>query len=338
MADRYPKMVVFDADVCVSAQTVGFKEAYPDRFYEMGIAEANMVGAAAGMALCGFTPWVSTFTVFLAKRALDQVRVSVAHANLPVKLNAAYGGLPTGRGEHSFVGRGYGDHAGDAEHDRAVPGRCGRDDRDGRSRHDDRRTSLSAHGALRSAGDLRSSWRPTIGKAARLSEGDDLAICSEGMMTPVALAAVKALAARGIRARLLHYGTIKPFDHEAIIEASRECGAILTIENHSMIGGLGGAVCEALATHAPLLRQADRVPRHLHGIWRRRPDLRELRHGRRRHRPPRRRTPVPQDNAQLISGRPPMRIAVINETSRPTAMPTWSRRSMAVATKSSTAA
>ena len=96
MADRYPKMVVFDADVCASTQTVGFRNAFPDRFYEMGIAEANMVGAAAGMALCGFTPWVSTFTVFLAKRALDQVRISVAHANLPVKLNASYGGLPTG--------------------------------------------------------------------------------------------------------------------------------------------------------------------------------------------------------------------------------------------------
>jgi transketolase len=254
MADRYPKMVVFDADVCASTQTLGFKKAYPDRFYEMGIAEANMVGAAAGMALCGFTPWVSTFAVFLAKRALDQVRISVAHANLPVKLNSAYGGLPTGRAgaTHSSVE--------DLAIMRAMPNMtvlCPADAVETIAMTD---LAMAIDGPVY----LRTvrcevpvifdpSWRPTIGKAARLSEGEDVAICSEGMMTPVALAAVEALTARGIRARLLHYGTIKPFDHEAVAEASRDCGAIVTIENHSMIGGLGGAVCEALADHAPCL-------------------------------------------------------------------------------------
>jgi len=254
IADKYPKMVVFDADVCISTQTVGFKKAYPDRFYEMGIAEANMVGAAAGMALCGFTPWVSTFAVFLAKRALDQVRVSVAHTNLPVKLNGAYGGLPTGRcgATHSSVE--------DLAVMRAMPNMtvlCPADAVETMAMTD---LAMTIDGPVY----LRTvrcevpvifdpSWRPTIGKAARLSDGDDLAICSEGMMTPVALAAVKALAARGIRARLLHYGTIKPFDHEAVVDASRDCGAILTIENHSMIGGLGGAVCEALAYDAPCI-------------------------------------------------------------------------------------
>jgi transketolase len=247
IADAYPKMVVFDADVCASTQTVGFKKAHPDRFYEMGIAEANMVGAAAGMALCGFTPWVSTFAVFLAKRALDQVRVSVAHANLPVKLNAAYGGLPTGRAgaTHSSVE--------DLAIMRAMPNMtvlCPADAVETMAMTD---LAMTINGPVY----LRtvrcevpvifdSSWRPTIGKATKLSDGGDLAICSEGMMTPVALAAVEKLAARGIGARLLHYGTIKPFDHEAVAEASRDYGAILTIENHSVIGGLGGAVCEAL--------------------------------------------------------------------------------------------
>ncbi len=250
LADTYPKMVVFDADVSASTQTIHFKKAHPERFYEMGIAEANMVGAAAGMALCGFTPWVSTFAVFLAKRALDQVRVSVAHANLPVKLNAAYGGLPTGRAgaTHSSVE--------DLAIMRAMPNMTVLTPADAVETMAMTNLAMTIEGPVY----LRTvrcevpvifdpSWRPTIGKAAKLSEGDDIAICSEGMMTPVALAAVEKLAARGIGARLLHYGTIKPFDNEAIVEASRDCGAILTIENHSVIGGLGGAVCEALADH-----------------------------------------------------------------------------------------
>ncbi len=254
MADKYPKMVVFDADVCASTQTIGFKKAHPDRFYEMGIAEANMVGAAAGMALSGFIPWVSAFTVFIAKRALDQVRVSVAHANLPVKLNAAYGGLPTGRAgaTHSSVE--------DLAIMRAMPNMtvlCPADAVETIAMTD---LAMSIDGPVY----LRTvrcevpvifdpAWRPTIGKAAQLSDGDDLAICSEGMMTPVALAAVEALKVRGIHARLLHYGTLKPFDEAAVIAASRDCGAILTIENHSVIGGLGGAVCEVLADNAPCL-------------------------------------------------------------------------------------
>ena len=250
IADTYPKMVVFDADVCASTQTIAFKQAYPDRFYEMGIAEANMVGAAAGMALCGFTPWVSTFAVFLAKRALDQVRVSVAHAKLPVKLNAAYGGLPTGRAgaTHSSVE--------DLAIMRAMPNMTVLTPADAVETMAMTDLAMSIEGPVY----LRTvrcevpvifdqSWRPAIGKAAKLSEGGDVAICSEGMMTPVALAAAEKLAARGIGARLLHYGTIKPFDNEAIVEASRDCGAILTIENHSVIGGLGGAVCEALGDH-----------------------------------------------------------------------------------------
>jgi transketolase len=254
IADAYPQMLVFDADVCASTQTLGFKKAHPDRFYEMGIAEANMVGAAAGMALCGYTPWVSTFAVFLAKRALDQIRICVAHANLPVKLNASYGGLPTGRAgaTHSSVE--------DIAVMRAMPNMTVLTPADAVE------TMAMTDLAMRIPGPvyLRTvrcevpvifdkSWRPVAGQAAQLSDGDDVAICSEGMMTPNALAAAEKLAGLGIRARLLHYGTIKPFDAEAVIRASRECGAILTVENHSVIGGLGGAVCEALAEHAPCL-------------------------------------------------------------------------------------
>jgi transketolase len=213
-----------------------------------------MVGAAAGMATCGFTPWVSTFAVFVAKRALDQVRVAVAHTNLPVKLNGSYGGLPTGRAgaTHSSVE--------DIAVMRAMPNMtvlCPADAVE---------TMAMTELAMRIPGPvyLRTvrcevpvifdkSWQPQCGRAAQLSDGEDVAICSEGMMTPVALAAVDKLARLGIRARLLHYGTIKPFDAAAAIAASRDCGAILTIENHSVIGGLGGAVCETLAEHAPCM-------------------------------------------------------------------------------------
>jgi transketolase len=254
IADTYPQMVVFDPDVCASTQTAGFRTKHPDRFYEMGIAEANTIGVAAGMAACGFTPWVSAFAVFLAKRALDQVRVSVAYPGLPVKLNAAYGGLPTGRAgaTHSSVE--------DIAVMRAMPNMTVLTPADAVE------TIAMTELAMRIPGPvyLRTvrcevpvifdkSWKPECGKAAQIADGDDVAICSEGMMTPVALAAVDKLAKLGIRARLLHYGTIKPFDNDAVIRASRECGAILTIENHSVIGGLGGAVCETLAEHAPCL-------------------------------------------------------------------------------------
>lgn len=248
MADRYPKMVVFDADVAASTQTAAFGKAHPERFYEMGIAEANMVGAAAGMALCGFTPWVSTFAVFIAKRALDQVRVSVAHTNLPVKLNGTYGGLPTGRAgaTHSSVE--------DLAIMRAMPNMtvlCPADAVETVAMAD---LAMGIDGPVY----LRTvrcevpvifepGWKPVIGRAARLTQGNDVAICSEGMMTPVARAAVDLLAARGIAARLLHFGTLKPFDTEAVLDAARGCGAIVTLENHSVIGGLGGAVAEALA-------------------------------------------------------------------------------------------
>jgi len=190
-------MWCFDADVGASTQTVVFKKAHPDRFYEMGIAEANMVGAAARHGVVRFTPWVSTFAVFLAKRALDQVRVSVAHANLPVKLNAAYGGLPTGRAGATPFGRWR-----NLAIMRAMPNMtvlCPADAVETMAMTD---LAMKIDGPVY----LRtvrcevpvifdSSWRPTIGKATKLSDGGDLAICSEGMMTPVALAAAERLAA-----------------------------------------------------------------------------------------------------------------------------------------------
>ncbi len=252
LSDEYPDLRVLDADVCTSSQTSIFRDAYPDKFYQMGIAEANMVGAAAGMATVGLMPLVSTFAVFLAKRALDQIRVSVAYPRLNVKINGSYGGLPTGKAgaTHASVE--------DIAIMRAmphmrvlVPG-------------DSVETKIATKLTLDTPGPvyLRTVRCPvpTIfgeshkiewGKAEILTEGQDLCLISTGMMTPKALKAALTLRKQGIKVRHLHMASIKPIDEDAIVKAARDCGQIITIENHSVIGGLGGAVSEVTATRSP---------------------------------------------------------------------------------------
>ncbi len=252
MAPLYPDMVVLDPDVCTSTQTALFRSAYPERFYEMGIAEADSVGAAAGMAACGLIPWVSTFAVFLACRACDQVRVSVAHTNLPVKLNGSYGGLPSGRAgaTHSSIE--------DLAVMRAMPNMTVL------SSADAAETRALALLAMRIPGPvyLRTvrcelpalfgpDHEPEVGKAVVLAEGSDLALLSEGMMAHRALEAAEILSREGIRARVLHFPTIKPLDRQAVAAAARECGILVTVENHSRVGGFGSAVCEAVAQDYP---------------------------------------------------------------------------------------
>ena len=252
LAESYPKLRVFDADVCTSTQTHFFRDQYPSRFYQMGIAESNMVGAAAGMATTGLIPFVSTFSVFLAKRAIDQIRVSIAYPGLNVKLNGAYAGLPTGKAgaTHSSLQ--------DIAIMRCmpnmkvlVPG-------------DPLETKLAVNLALQTPGPvyLRTVRCPVpvifsenhkleFGKAQILHEGNDAALISTGMMTPKALEAADILERKGIHIRLIHMPSIKPADEEAIIAASRECGKIVTVENHSIHGGLGGLVAEVTSLKAP---------------------------------------------------------------------------------------
>jgi transketolase len=254
MAETWPEMVVLDPDVCTSTQTSLFRAAFPARFYAMGIAEANAVCTAAGMAACGMRPWVSTFAVFLATRALDQIRISVAHADLDVKLNGSYGGLPSGRGgaTHSSVE--------DLAIMRVMPNMRVLTPADAVE------TRAMVDLAMRQRGPvyLRTmrcelpvifddSFVPEIGKAVELAPGNDVAILSEGMMTHRALAAAEILAREGVRTRVLHFGSIKPIDREAIVRAAVECGRIVTVENHSRAGGFGSAVCEVLAEEAPCL-------------------------------------------------------------------------------------
>ncbi len=252
MAGKYPAMVVLDPDVCTSTQTSQFRTAFPDRFYAMGIAEANAVCVAAGMATCGLRPWLSTFAVFMATRALDQVRVSVAHANLDVKLNGAYGGLPSGRGgaTHSSIE--------DIAIMRTMPNMTVLTPADAQ----ETRAMVELAMDIRGPVYLRTlrcdlpvlfdqNHKPVLGKAIELRAGNDVAIMAEGMMSYRALLAADLLERSGIKARVLHFGTVKPLDKESIIKASRECGIIITVENHSRVAGFGSAVAEVVSESAP---------------------------------------------------------------------------------------
>ena len=247
-----PDVVVFDADVGTSTCSASFRAAYPKRFIQAGIAEQNMVGLAAGMSTLGFIPWVSTFAVFLAKRAADQVRVSVAYAQRNVKLNGAYGGIPTGKAgaTHQSVE--------DIAVMRCMPNMtviCPGDPWETRQAV---RAATTHPGPVY----LRTIRCPVpvvfdhthvfeIGRSYRLLEGRRLTIISTDMMTPKSIQAGLELNKEGISVRLVHMPTIKPIDEEAIVRASKETGQVLTVENHSRLGGLGGAVAEVLTEHAP---------------------------------------------------------------------------------------
>lgn len=253
LAEEYPQLVVLDPDVCMSTQTYLFRDRYPERFYQTGIAEQNMVGIAAGLSTMGFIPFASAFAVFLAHRSGDQVRNCIAHPRANVKLNGGYGGLPTGRAgaTHSSIE--------DIAVMRAIPNMTIFEPADATE------TALCAKLALDIAGPVYlrtvrcavpvvfgSDHRLETGKAVKLADGGDIGLISTGMMTPRAIDAVKSLAAEGIGIRHYHMPTIKPLDEEAVVAAAAT-GNIVTVENHSIIGGLGSAVAETTASRKPCL-------------------------------------------------------------------------------------
>lgn len=252
LGKRNKKLLVLDADVGTSTQTMMFCKKFPDRFIQVGIAEQNMMGIAAGLTTVGWLPFVSTFAVFVAKRALDQIRVSIAYPKLNVKINGAYAGLPTGKAgaTHQSVA--------DIAVMRAMPNMLVL------SPADAYETQQAVYAAAEYVGPVYirtircpvpvifdGSHKFEIGKSYRLHDGRDITIISCDMMTPKALAASQELEKEGIKARVIHMPTIKPIDEKAIIEASKETGLLMTVENHSMIGGLGGAVSEVLTDKAP---------------------------------------------------------------------------------------
>ena len=248
----YPDLLVLDGDLANSTLADKFAQAYPDRFLAMGIAEQNMAGTAAGLATLGFIPWISTFAVFAAKRDLDQVRVVIAQPSLNVKIQGAYSGLLTG-----FTGKTH-QSAEDIAVFRAMPNMTVLAPADATE------ARLAMHAATVHQGPiyLRMTRDPSpvifgpdhrfeIGEGYVLREGTDVTIISTGVQTTRALEAADLLAAEGVSAYLLHLPTLKPLDEEAVVQAAARTGAVVTAEDHTIIGGLGGAVAEVLGERRP---------------------------------------------------------------------------------------
>jgi transketolase len=252
LANEYDSLVVLDGDLANSTKADIFAEAHPGRFFEMGIAEQNMLGVAAGLATTGYVPWISTFAAFLAKRALDQIRVVISQPGLNVKMCGSYSGILTGKTgkTHQAVQ--------DIAVFRAMPHVVTIAPADAvelRSAmaammEDERPTYLRL---TRDASPVISGENHTfeIGKGYLLRDGNDVGIISTGVQTVRALEAAELLESNQISAAVLHLPTIKPLDVDAIVRLAEHTGAIVTAEDHSILGGLGGAVAEVLSEHAP---------------------------------------------------------------------------------------
>lgn len=247
-----PNVVVLDADLATSTRVHYFAQAFPERFFQMGIAEQNMMGVAAGMALSGKVPFVSTFAVFSARRACDQVAISVSHCRANVKILGAYAGIMSGNNgaSHQAVE--------DLAIMRAIPGIVVLDPADDVEMAQVVRAIVAYQGPvyLRVTRDVWPRVSPEgyqfrIGKAVQLREGRDVTLVGTGVMTSQCVAAAESLAREGIEARVLHMPTVKPVDIEAIVRAARETKGLVTAENHTIYGGLGSAVAEVLVEHTP---------------------------------------------------------------------------------------
>jgi transketolase len=248
-----PRIVVLDADLSGSTKTGIFAKKFPERFFNMGIAEANMIGTAAGMAAVGKIPFASTFAIFAVGRAWEQVRQSVAYGKANVKIVATHGGVTVGEdgGSHQTVE--------DIAIMRAVPNMTVIVPADG----PETAAAIRAVAAFKGPVYVRLGRNKVpsvfsegdafeIGKGKVVRHGTDLTFVTTGLMTAHAVTAAETLAGQGISARVLHMGTVKPLDAELLIQAARETGAIVTGEEHSIIGGLGGAVAECLGENFPV--------------------------------------------------------------------------------------
>ncbi|MDY6913314.1 MAG: transketolase C-terminal domain-containing protein [Planctomycetota bacterium] len=246
------RVVVLDADVATSTQTAKVRKVRPESFYEIGIAEQNMMCIAAGMSTLGLIPYACTFAVFASKRACDQVSISIAYPRLNVKVSGAYGGIPTGKAgaTHQAIE--------DIAIMRAMPNMTILVPADAT---ETKQAVLAAH-KLDGPVYIRTIRCPVpvlfdekhkfeIGKAVTIRQGQDVTIISTGLMTAKAQQAGELLAGEGIQARVLHVHTIKPLDEQAILSAASETAGIVTAENHNVIGGLGSAVAELLCERHP---------------------------------------------------------------------------------------
>lgn len=254
LAAEHDDFVVFDADLAAATKTGKFKDAYPDRFFDAGIAEGNMIGMAAGVATTGRVAFASTFAMFAAGRAFEQVRNSVGYPHLNVKIGATHAGISVGEdgATHQCCE--------DIALMRAIPGMTVISPAD----------DVEARAAVRAAYELDGpvylrfgrlavpvfndpeTYEFKLGKGVLLREGGDVTIVATGLMVAAALEAAEALAASGVSAEVINVHTIKPLDADLIVESARRTGRVVTCEEHSVIGGLGSAVCDALAERYPV--------------------------------------------------------------------------------------
>ena len=254
LANTNENVVVLDADLSKSTKTADFKAVAPERFFNMGIAEGNMMGVAAGLSTCGKVPFVSTFAMFAAGRAFEQIRNSICYPKLNVKVCATHAGLTVGEdgASHQAIE--------DISLMRSVPNMVVINPAD----------DIETEAAIKAVAEMEgpcyvrlgrmavsrvndeANYNFVIGKGITLAEGNDVAIIATGIMVEAALEAKGELAKEGINARVINIHTIKPIDEELIIKAAKETGVIVTAEEHSIIGGLGSAVAEVVSENCPV--------------------------------------------------------------------------------------
>lgn len=246
------RIVVLDADLSKSTKTEVFKKAYPERFFNAGIAEANMMCVAAGLAACGKIAFASTFAMFAAGRAFEQVRNSIGYTNLNVKIGATHAGISVGEdgASHQCLE--------DIALMRSIPNMVIINPAD------DIEARLAVKAAIDHDGPVYmrfgrlavedingADYKFELGKGVQLADGNDVTIIATGLMVEKALEAKEILKKDGISARVINIHTIKPIDKDIIIKAAKETGAIVTVEEHSIYGGLGSAVSEVVCENAP---------------------------------------------------------------------------------------
>ena len=252
-AEGHDELVVLDADLAAATKTGMFRKTNPDRHFDCGIAEANMVGVAAGLSTMGYVPFVSSFAMFAAGRAFEQIRNSIAYPGLNVKIGATHGGISVGEDGASHQ------CCEDFALMRSIPGMVVM------SPADDVEARAMVKAAYEYVGPVyirfgraavpvfheEEGYTFEIGKGEVLQDGTDVAIIANGLMVAEAIEAGKVLAEAGISARIINMATIKPLDEELVLKAAKECGKIITCEEHNILGGLGEAVCGVLAEKCP---------------------------------------------------------------------------------------
>ena len=250
---QIPEIVVLDADLSASTKTAVFAKAFPDRFFDTGIAEGNMMSVAAGLTASGKIPFASTFAVFGAGRAYEQIRNSICYPNLNVKVAVTHAGLTVGEdgATHQMLE--------DIALMRALPNMTVVVPADAAETAQVIRWAASYQGPVyirmgrAKVEDVISPDAEFVpGKSTTLADGSDVTLMACGIMTQQALQAAKMLAEKGISARVINMSSIKPIDEAAIVKAAKETGAIVTCEEHTVMGGLGSAVAEVVVRHCPV--------------------------------------------------------------------------------------